>query len=136
VPQHRYPLSVISCQLHECQSTASAAFCWFFRRYLVLFRFIGVLFGGWIYIFFCVSAHGTVFHATSATARCGLFHFAGAPGARFGSSTASGCLRTRDMDAADADQPGNTQPGKQLFQILVVHENLLVRMMTKTGLNR
>jgi hypothetical protein len=35
------------------------------------------------------------------------------------------------MDAAGADQPGDTQPGEQLFKILAFHETLLNRMMMK-----
>jgi len=115
----------VSCQLHECQLTASTAFCWFFGRYLVFFRLIRVFIGDRVFVCVFFSAHGTVFHAASATARCGFLHFAGAPGARFGPSTASGCLRTRDMNAADADQSGNTQPGEQLFQIFAFHETSL-----------
>jgi len=124
-----------SCQLHECYLTASATFCRFFGRYRFFFRLVFTFACSGVFFLAFFSAHGTVFVPASATA-CGLLHFAGAPGVRFGASAAAGCLRTRHVDAAGADQAGNTQPSEQLFQILAVHGTLLVRMMMKSGLNR
>ena len=114
-----------SCQLHEWPLTASAAFRRFFGGYLVFFRFVFTFARNRIFFFAFFSAHGTAFVPASATAR-GFLHFAGAPGARFGTSAAAGGMRPRYINAAGADQSGHAQSGKQFLQILAVHGTLLI----------
>ena len=114
------PARAGSCQRHE-GSAASAALRWLLDGWLI--QAFACLF---VFLFAFFGAHGTALGPASTTTG-GFLHFAGAPGARFGASTAAGSMRSRHSDAAGTDQAGNAEPGEQFLQIPAFHTVLPVQ---------